>query len=613
MTRRAKQLSQTDPDGHTTTWTYDDAGQEATTSVDGRLVAAIDRDPTNRRVIIADHTGNTGAGRDADGLVVEHELAFNRRGQLTSRTRGDQGLSWAYDADGHRTAFTDAQGTTTTYTRDPAGRLTTVTNPLLGEAVFTHDASGRLTGVTAGDLAQAWTYRDGNFAEHTRTSSSIRAGGIGDSNSTDVTLIGRDDDGRITALTRAGTVTRYGYDRAGQMISAVATPITTATGGAERPTPQADSAMGAAISEWEFDAGGRLVREATPAGSRMFDYDAAGQLLAITGPEGSRVEFVHDGLGRRTRLIGVDGSWTEYAWGPTGHLTGTCDRAPDGEEVSRHELWVDALGELAGIDGARLWWDTASAIPTLTCVTSGAGGGQILYLPGGVTGIGDAWTASGWRAARPTDQADPWAVLGAPIISDPASGGNPGVMTGAIAGAGLVGGFPAGVGLTGHGGVGIAGLEWLGARAYDPQTRGFLSTDPLAPVMGAGWDGNPYAYAGNNPLNTTDPTGLRPLTDEDLKAYDGSAGGAMAAAGDWLGNNWEYLAGGAMVIAAWSHDRHRRRRTSRNDARRCRCRHDYPEGHNRRGGPVAGRVQRCPRGFGGFGTAALASRATLQG
>ena len=60
--------------------------------------------------------------------------------------------------------------------------------------------------------------------------------------------------------------------------------------------------------------------------------------------------------------------------------------------------------------------------------------------------------------------------------------------------------LPAGITLTGNGGLDVAGLEWLGARAYDPATRGFLSTDPLSPVLGAGWDGNPYAYAGNNPL-----------------------------------------------------------------------------------------------------------------
>ncbi|WP_434995864.1 DUF6531 domain-containing protein [Arthrobacter sp. Ld5] len=558
-----RQLSQTDPDGHTTTWTYDAAGQEKTTSVDGRLLAAIERDVMNRRVVVTDHTGN-------DGLVVEHELGFNRRGQLTSRTRGGQGLSWAYDADGYRTSFTDAHGTTTTYTHDPAGRLTTVTNPLLGDAVFTHDASGRLTGVTAGDLVQEWTYRHGTLAEHTRSlsNSASNAGGAATANSgrgADVTLIGRDDDGRITALTRAGAITRYGYDGAGQMVTAATTPLRGSDAQASMPAAEAE----AALSEWEYDAGGRLIRESTPTGSRMFAYDAAGQLLTITGPDGSRVEFVHDGLGRRTRLIGADGSWTEYAWGPTGQLSGTCERTPDGEEISRHGLWVDALGELAGIDGTPLWWDTATPIPALTNITpsrdstAGAGatgiadigGGQVLSLPGGVTGIGNAWTAPGWRAARPTDETDPWAVLGTPTVPTPggtsgemAGSGTTGLSAGAGASTGLAGGLPAGVSLTGHGGVDIAGLEWLGARAYDPGTRGFLSTDPLAPVLGAGWDGNPYAYAGNNPLNTTDPTGLRPLTDDELKAYDGSAGGAMAAAGDWLGDNWEYVVGGAAIV-----------------------------------------------------------------
>ncbi|WP_394247754.1 hypothetical protein [Arthrobacter pityocampae] len=260
-----RQLSQTDPDGHTTTWTYDAAGQEATTSVDGRLIAAIHRDVANRRIVIADHTGNTGAGAEADGLVTEHELAFNRRGQLTSRTRGGAGLSWAYDADGHRTSFTDAHGTTTTYTHDPAGRLTTVTNPLLGDAVFTCDASGRLTGVTAGNLVQEWPYRNGTLAEHTRTiggdridnsaNSDSPAGGSG----TDVTLIGRDDDGRIIALTRAGAITRYGYDGAGQMITATTTPIRSSdapTTSSDEPASMSEAVPEAATSEWEYDAGG---------------------------------------------------------------------------------------------------------------------------------------------------------------------------------------------------------------------------------------------------------------------------------------------------------------------------------------------------------------------
>ncbi|SEJ82485.1 RHS repeat-associated core domain-containing protein, partial [Arthrobacter sp. yr096] len=406
--------------------------------------------------------------------------------------------------------------TTTRYTRDAAGRVTAVSNPLLGDAAFTHDPSGRITTATAGQYTQEWAYRDGALVEHSRAHTD-------DPGTADVTLIGREDGGRITALTRNGVTTRYGYDNAGQLITATTT------------TDSQNASASASVVGWGYDAGGRLLRETTPTGSRTYSYDAAGQLSSATEPDGSRTEYVYDGLGRRVRVIDPDGSWTEYAWGPTGYLTGTVERDRDGAEQSRHRLHVDALGELATVDETPLWWDTAAPVPTL----AGANSTQILSLPGGVTGIGDAFTAPGWRAARPTDQHDPWAVLGNPTTPNP---GSPGV-----ANAGFSSVLPSGITLTAGGGIDIAGLEWLGARAYDPATRGFLSADPLAPVLGAGWDGNPYSYAGNNPLNTTDPTGLRPLSDADLKAYDGSSRGAFAAAGDWWHKNKEYVAGVAMV------------------------------------------------------------------
>jgi len=47
------------------------------------------------------------------------------------------------------------------------------------------------------------------------------------------------------------------------------------------------------------------------------------------------------------------------------------------------------------------------------------------------------------------------------------------------------------------------GLIYLRARTYDPATAQFVSRDPLTAVSG-----EPYSYAGDNPLNATDPSGL---------------------------------------------------------------------------------------------------------
>jgi RHS repeat-associated protein len=47
------------------------------------------------------------------------------------------------------------------------------------------------------------------------------------------------------------------------------------------------------------------------------------------------------------------------------------------------------------------------------------------------------------------------------------------------------------------------GLIYMRAREYDPSTAQFLSVDPLVGETHA-----PYYYAGDNPLNESDPTGL---------------------------------------------------------------------------------------------------------
>jgi RHS repeat-associated protein len=51
-------------------------------------------------------------------------------------------------------------------------------------------------------------------------------------------------------------------------------------------------------------------------------------------------------------------------------------------------------------------------------------------------------------------------------------------------------------------------LYWMRVRAYDPTLGRFISHDPLGRLAAMGPDVQPYIYAGNNPVNHTDPSGM---------------------------------------------------------------------------------------------------------
>jgi len=62
-----------------------------------------------------------------------------------------------------------------------------------------------------------------------------------------------------------------------------------------------------------------------------------------------------------------------------------------------------------------------------------------------------------------------------------------------------------------------------GRRAgdYDPTTGTFLTRDPLDAIDGTPTVANPYHYVDNDPLNKTDPLGLRPC-DRNLSTLEGA-------------------------------------------------------------------------------------------
>ena len=493
-----RQIWQVDPAGRRTEWTYDErTGLRESLRVDGVEISRIERDLPGRRVTITDRA-------NPSGEVTVHELTWDNRGLLTSRSREGRRVSWSYDANGACTSVTTPDDHTTSYARDAAGRLLGVSHPLLGSVIIERDQAGRPISARAGDKSQHWAYTDGYLTGHSEH----------DGDRLVRSEIVRGEDGRIEAVTidrgdGAAVSTSYSYDDACQLIA---------------------STVGAASVRWSYDSAGRLVREAYSADglqtSRQFEYDVAGQLQTITVGGSVLTSYTYDAVGRRTGESNADGSHRTFGWSPAGWLSSLTERDRRGQARTT-DIVVDALGELAWIDDTEFFSDTADPYAGIIGV-----GGESIAHAGLYTGTAAGWSSTGWREARAVST-DPWQLpaLPDPEIDPPAFQITP---TGAL----LIGG---------HAGAGDP-LEWLVNRVYDPATRAFCSVDPMAPTAGAGWAANPYSYAGNDPLHALDPLGLHPVTDAELRAYNANNGGLIAGAGHWLKNNWEYVAGAAMVI-----------------------------------------------------------------
>jgi RHS repeat-associated protein len=71
---------------------------------------------------------------------------------------------------------------------------------------------------------------------------------------------------------------------------------------------------------------------------------------------------------------------------------------------------------------------------------------------------------------------------------------------------------PNGPGYTGHVNDPETGLVYMQARYYQPDGR-FLSPDPMGPAAGNIYSFNRYAYATNNPIINSDPTGRQSASD----------------------------------------------------------------------------------------------------
>ncbi|KUL25127.1 RHS repeat-associated core domain-containing protein [Actinoplanes awajinensis] len=506
----------TDATGGTRRFVYDPAG---------RMTAAID--PLGGRTTYEHHPRGW-VTRVTDPLGATVTFGYDEAGRLIQQVDPlGRRTSVEYDPAGRMISRTDGAGRTVRWSYDPSGRVTTITAGDGSPLTFRRDRLGRPVSASEGDdrVELGWD-RAGRLISRSRGGRTVRHR--------------YDADGRRTALIYPdGSEAGYTYDAGGLLASAGTVTLRRdalgrlieAAGADGRLTWEYSGALGSAYTfigrigrraaHLDHDAAGRVVHD----GTRAYRYDAAGQLIAA-GETRFRYDaagrLVHDGaatctydaagqlISRGDTTFGYDGAGRrvregdrEYRWDRFGRLS----------SAGGLPVRFDPLGELAEVAGQPVFWEPGPAGSPCWL-----GDRPVSTAGGAPWSIGTDRLVPDWQGTP--DDRDAW---GAPARAEP------------------------GIGYRGE--LEFAGLTWLRHRAYDPATHAFLSPDPLPPVAGTAFAANPYHYAGNDPIGHADPLGLRPVTDAELRAYrDEMSSGFFEDAGEWVGDNWEYIAAGAMIV-----------------------------------------------------------------
>jgi YD repeat-containing protein len=244
--------------------------------------------PTNSpvRTVFYDKLGRQRAVQDARGYVNTTE--WDAGGNLVKEVHADGGVvTYLYDAFGQKVRTIDALGNASTDTAFKADHTT----------AFAYDKLGRLLSTTHGTgtgAANVWGMN----------TSMVKTGG-GRQNI--VESFTYDEAGRKRTQTNgAGEVTKYWYDRAGNVVKTLL------------PMAQYSTAT--------FDAFGHKLTEVDANGNSMsWGYDYFGELNAHTDLDGKTFSYQYDTAGQLTRQTSSRGQDLTYGYDAAGQLISIYD------------------------------------------------------------------------------------------------------------------------------------------------------------------------------------------------------------------------------------------------------------------------------------------------
>ncbi|HEY1620069.1 MAG TPA: RHS repeat-associated core domain-containing protein [Streptosporangiaceae bacterium] len=465
-------LTSKDPDGVTTTWTYTPLSQTASVAYSGSSAhsVAYSHDASGNRTGMTDVTGSSA-------------YIYDQFGELTSAANGaGQTTSYSFDADGDPTGITyplPASATwaatrTVSYTYDHADQLTGLTDFNNNQIAIANTADGLPKSQALGSSSdsinisydntdtpsaimlknststlQSFTYTDepsGDILTETDSPSSPQS----------PATYTYDAQGRVTSDTPgAGPGSSYSFDASGSLTT-LPTGASVPTGGYDNAGELVQSTLAGATTTYTYNADGEQLaatQNSTTLSQAM--WNGAEQLAAYNSTAADMTSATYDGDGNRasSTVTPSGGSATNQ-----GYVWNTIPPTPQLLQDSTNAYIYD--GGLAPAEQVNL------ATGTITYLVTDSLGS----VRGAVTSAGSLLGTTSY---------DAW--------------GNPANAGGLTAATpfGYAGGY-----------TDLTGLIYLMARYYNPQTGQFESLDPAVSTSG-----EPYSYAGGNPVSYTDPTG----------------------------------------------------------------------------------------------------------